>query len=149
MTGTTQDTEEAAFSALEQALQTQDVAFELDLQRLCHPSCPLPFDHLKTRIAYGYLVLAIALGVGLWMARIDQVVLWSVLAAFTLVFWVAIPPVAERRFIRGSIVSYVMEEPERLAKLWRYGGLSLIAADGRRVTAPKEDWRKFVLAAKG
>lgn len=146
MTGAKPDLTGSAFEALEEALASRDMSIDLDLRRVCHPSCPLPFDNLKTRIAYLYLALLIALGAGLAWLRVDKMYLWGGLAAFTAVYWVALRPFAEQRFVRNRIVSYVMEDPDRLAKLWRYGGLSLVAADGRRATAPKDDWRTFVLA---
>lgn len=145
MTGPVDQTD-AALAALEAAVPEQRVGFELDLDRLCHPNCPLPLDYLKSRVAYAYLgVTAVAVGIGLWLA-IEPKMLWGSIAAWTAIYWFGLRYLIERN-IRKQIVRYIMEEPERLLKLWKYGGIVLTRPDGSKATAPKDDWRAFVLGA--
>lgn len=145
MTGT-EDRTDAALAALEAAVPEQRVGFELDLNRLCHPNCPLPLDHLKSRVAYAYLAITlVAAAIGVWFA-VEPKLLWGSVAAWTAVYWFGLRYLIERS-IRKQIVSYIMEEPERLPKLWKYGGVVLTRPDGSKATAPKDDWRAFVLGS--
>ena len=145
MTGI-QDRTEAALAALEAALPAQRVGFELDIDRLCHPNCPLPLDYLKSRVAYAYLAITVVAGaVGAWLA-IESKFLWGSLAVWTAIYWLGLRRLIERK-IHKRIVTYIMEDPERLPKLWKYGGVVLTRPDGSRATAPKDDWRSFVLGA--
>jgi hypothetical protein len=147
MAETPPDKTKTAFAALEAALPAERIAFEVDLKRLCHPHCPVPFDYLKSRIAYGFLVAcaviaAVILGLGL-----EKIVLWWTLGIWTVVFWIGIRPILEKG-IRRRIVGVLMEEPEQLEKIWRYGGVALVAPDGARAIAPQDDWRSFALRAQ-
>jgi hypothetical protein len=140
------DPKMAAFAALEAARRSARIAFRLDLGRLCHPHCPLPLDHYKTRIAYVYLGLIAILYFGLLPLELSRWPFWSVLGGFTLVYWVGVRPFAER-WVRTRIVDYLMDDPARLDTIWKYGGVSLVASDGTTVSAPKDDWRRFVMSA--
>lgn len=147
MADATQDRTQAAFAALEAAIPSSDLSFEVDLKRLCHPNCPLPFDYLKSRIAYAYLGLcAITFG-AMFALAFEQKVIWGTIAAVSLVYWVGIRPFLERKVAR-QIVAYIMEEPARLERIWKYGGLVLVKKDGSRAVAPKDDWRTAVIGPK-
>jgi len=141
------DRTQAAFAALESALPADRVTFEIDLKRLCHPHCPLPFDYLKSRFAYGYLALCALIAIVVLGLQFEKTVLWWSLGLFTAIYWIGIRPLAENG-IRKRIVRAVMEEPERLERVWRYGGLTLVGADGARAVAPQDDWRSFALRFK-
>lgn len=147
MADATQDRTQAAFAVLEAAIPSSDLSFEVDLKRLCHPNCPLPFDHLKSRIAYGYLVLfAVILG-GLVAFGFEQKIIWGTIAVVTLAYWIGLRPILERRAAK-RIVAYIMEEPSRLERVWKYGGIVLVKKDGGRAVAPKDDWRSAVIGPK-
>ncbi|MBI1778341.1 MAG: hypothetical protein HYR63_23630 [Proteobacteria bacterium] len=144
MTETKTDRAYAAFAALEDALHSARVAFKLDLSKLCHPHCPLPFDHYKTRIAYAYIGIMIVLFSLVTVLDLPRWPYWATLIGFTLVFWAAIRPLAER-WIRKGIIAYVMDDPGRLERIWKYGGVALVASDGTTALAPTDDWQRFVL----
>ncbi len=142
-----QDRTQAAFAALEAAIPSSDLSFEIDLKRLCHPNCPLPFDHLKSRIAYGYLVLCVVVFGSMIALGLEQRVIWGTLAVVSLAYWIGIRPILERR-VAKQIVAYIMVEPARLERIWKYGGLVLVKKDGGRAVAPKDDWRTVVIGPK-
>lgn len=147
MAEATQDRTQAAFAVLELSIPTSDLSFELDLKRLCHPNCPLPFDHDKSRIAYAYLVLCAMVFGSMFALGVEQKLIWATIAVVSLVYWVAVRPILERRAAK-KIIAYIMEEPSRLERIWKYGGLVLVKKDGSRAVAPKDDWRTAVIGPK-
>lgn len=148
MAEATPDRTAAAFAALVSALPDDRITLEVDLKRLCHPHCPVPFDYLKSWVAYIYLGLCALIAIAVLGLNFEKTVLWWSLGIFTAIYWLGIRPIAEKG-IRKRIVSTIMEEPDRLEKIWRYGGLSLVGADGARAVAPQDDWRSFALRFKG
>ena len=146
MNDRTMDRTSAAFAALEEAVSGERIRLEVDLKKVCHPHCPLPFDHYKTRIAYGYIGLMIVLFAAVTVLELPRWLFWSTLAGFILVFWIGIRPFAER-WVRRGVIAYILDDPVRLEKIWRYGGVRLVAADGSAAVAPGDDWRRFVLPA--
>jgi hypothetical protein len=136
----------AAFSALEQSLGAARIAFRLDLGKLCHPHCPLPLDHYKTKIAYAYIGLMVVLYAALSVFGLSGWPFWAPLVGFTAIYWIAIRPLAER-WVSKQIIAYIMDDPGRLETIWRYGGVALVASDGTSAAAPKDDWRRFVAAS--
>jgi hypothetical protein len=138
------DTTGAAFSALEESLGSARVAFRLDLGKLCHPHCPLPFDFYKTWIAYAYIGVILVAYVVASVFELAGWPFWSTLIGVTAVYWLGVRPLAER-WVRRKIVAYIMDDLGRLEKIWRYGGVTLVASDGTSAAAPADDWRRFVL----
>src|SRR5258708_1023700 len=108
MSDTKMNTANDAFAALQEALKSTRIAFRLDLRVLCHPHCPLPLDHYKTRIAYAYLGLMVFLYAGVTVLDLSRWPFWSTLVVFTLIYWIGVRPVAERR-VRKQIVGYIMD----------------------------------------
>jgi hypothetical protein len=128
------------FSALKAAVDAGKVHVDVDLQRACHPNCPLPFEHLKGRVVYGYFALiAAAIAAHVWLS-IPAAMLWGGFALVSLLYWTVVRKLAENHF-RRHIVAYALEEEDRWAKLWRFGGLTIAGSDGTKVAAPAGDWR--------
>lgn len=131
------------FSALKSAVDAGKIHIDVDLGRACHPSCPLPFEHLKGRVVYGYIALVAAGFVGNSWLAMPMTALWIALGVGSLLYWTLVRKLAESHF-RRHIVAYVLAEEDRWTKLWRFGGLTIAGSDGTKVIAPTGDWRMSV-----
>jgi hypothetical protein len=116
---------------------------EIDFRHVTHMNCPLGFEALKGRIAYIYLGLMVAVGVGM---RWGLAAPWSTVGIAALVvsavYWVVGKRFLEKRAER-KIIRQLTSDGVSWEKLWRYGGVTLrIRKDGDEMTwvAPKASW---------
>lgn len=119
------------------------VEIEVDFNRVCEPSSPLPFESHKARIAYLYLAALAVLGAA---ARLGFGTSWTELfiglAVFSLVYWVVVRRVLENRAKR-KIVALLLGDEDAWEKIWRFGGVTvrLMGPEPQSWVAPKDRWK--------
>jgi hypothetical protein len=127
------------FATIVEAVQRGRLKVSIDVKKVCGIDCPLPFGYLKERIVYAYLLLMVVVAVAGWWLAIGLQSTSLVAAAGTFIYWVVVRPLAEAH-IRRIVVRTMLEDEDRWAKLWRFGGVTLQLPEGSVVHAGKGRW---------
>jgi len=130
--------------ALRRLAVAQQVEIRVEPKRLNHIDSPVAYEADGNIWAYAFLAAAALAG---WR--------WGVLAggatlALGIVVYLTLGRAYVHRRIERRVRGDALESLEKWGKLWRFGGLTLIAAGRRDVAAcasPDGNWMGFVRAA--
>jgi len=127
------------FRALVQHHAAGRIALSLDFRRLHHMDCPVAVEADSNIIAYATVALALlALWLGGWWAA------GATLAAGAALYFTAGRNYVRRR-IRRRIEEQALSSLALWQKLWRFGGIGLVPADGSDpCVAPAGNWMALV-----
>ena len=117
---------------------------EIDFNRVTHPSCPLPYEALKGRIAYLYIGMAAVLAVAVrWGFGAGWITVLEVVGVASILYWIIGKRFLERQAM-GKILGQLTTDGEAWEKVWRFGGITVrISRNGDEETwvAPKDSWK--------
>jgi hypothetical protein len=111
---------------------------ELDFKRLDHMDCPVAVEADSNVWIYAGVALCCAafwLG-GLWIG--------GGAVAACLVLYLTVGRGYVHRRLRRRIDERALNDSETWRRLWRFGGVALVAADGTRCVAPGDNWMALV-----
>lgn len=132
-----QRTDTELLAALRAMIERGDVRLELDASKLDHMDSPVSVQADSTR---WFAALFVACGAAFWFGG------WiggAVAFAASIALWfVWVRPGTHRR-IRARVRTVAMDDTQVWRKLWRFGGVRLIAANAS-CAAPNDNWMQFV-----
>lgn len=139
-----QESADELLAALRRLATAQEVEIRIEPKRLNHMDSPVAVEADSNVWAYGFLAAAALVG---WR--------WGLAAgAATLTFGVLVYLTLGRIYVHRRIVRRVrqdaLEDVVKWRKLWRFSGLTLVAADQPGIAAcasPQGNWMAFVRAA--
>ncbi|HUK59740.1 MAG TPA: hypothetical protein VLV50_10960 [Stellaceae bacterium] len=133
-----QQTAVALFRALAERMRTGDVTLRYDFKRLRHMDSPVAVEAEATRWAYATIAaLLAALWFGGWLVGL------GVALAVAILYYAVGTRMIERN-IRRRIDEHSLGGLDDWQKLWRFGGVTLVARDGTTCAAPDGNWMAFV-----
>jgi hypothetical protein len=133
------ETDAGLFADLRRLHAAGALALELDHRRLSHIDSPVAVEAESNRIVYGGLVLT---GLVWWFfgAWVGMAV-----AAACLLFYLTFGKADVRRRTARRVEERALADLAAWRKLWRFGGVVLVARhDRRRCAAPQDNWMQFV-----
>lgn len=129
---------------LNQARADGRAEVEIDFNRVTHPNSPLPYEALKGRIVYLYVVLVVLIAVAArWGFGAGMTTILEVVGGFSVLYWLIGKRFLERRAI-GQILGQLTSDGDAWEKIWRFGGITVrISKDGDEEiwVAPKDSWK--------
>ena len=141
---TAQESADELLAALRRLAAAKDVEIRIEPKRLNHMDSPVAVEADSNLWAYGFLVAAIVVG---WR--------WGLAAgaatlAFGVLVYLTLGRVYVYRRIERRVRREALEDVVKWRKLWRFSGLTLVAAGGPGIAAcasPEGNWMAFVRAA--
>jgi len=126
------------FRALRRHVAAGEIELRYDFKRLRHGDSPVAVEAESTRWAYGMVAVLL---LGLWFVG-----WWFALAAAgigsVLYYMIGIPRI--ERNIRRRIEERSLGGLDEWQRLWRFGGITLAARDGRTCEAPQGNWMALI-----
>jgi hypothetical protein len=126
------------FRALARHVKAGELELRYDFKRLRHGDCPVAVEADSARWAYATIA---AMVLGLWRGG-----WWFALAAAgigSLLYYGVGMRLVERN-IRRRIAERSLGSLDEWQKLWRFGGITLVAKDGAACVAPDGNWMALV-----
>lgn len=117
------------------------IGIRLDYRRLGHMDCPIAREADGNLWAYGLIALALlALWRFGWGAALGAAALGGLAYA-------TLGHIHVRRQLRRRLENHALVELNLWRALWRFGGVTLVPAEGEACTAPEGNWMALVRAA--
>ncbi len=136
--GTTEETADQLFAALHRLRAGGRVTLRLDYKKLSHLDSPVGSEADGNIWAYGGLALTVAAWwFGGWRVAAGVAVA-GVIAYFTL------GKLYMHRRIRRRVEDKALVDLALWRKLWRFGGVTLVASAGEECAAPQGNWMALV-----
>src|SRR5882724_6372076 len=120
------------------------ISLKIDQKRLSHMDSPVVCDPDSTRWLYA---LAVVAAVVWW--RLGTTYGLVAVAAAGIIYATLARTYVKRRLER-RVQEIALSDPTIWRKLWRFGGVALVATDGgttAHCTAPKDNWVTFIQRA--
>ena len=132
-----EDTAPELFRVLQRLIADGRVELRLEFKRLNHMDSPVGSEADSNIFAYA--VLAVALFMIWWRGWIAA----GITALVGIVFYYSIGLAYVRKRVRRRVEQRALGELDVWQRLWRFGGVSLIAG-GETCTAPQGNWMALV-----
>ena len=119
------------------------LVLDLDFKRLDHMDCPVAVaadSNVWIYAGVALCLLAFSLG-GLWIGAATSVA--------CLILYVTVGRAYVHRRLRRRVDEQALSDSETWRKLWRFGGVALVAADRTRCAAPDGNWMALVRERSG
>ncbi|MDB5409099.1 MAG: hypothetical protein JWL84_4011 [Rhodospirillales bacterium] len=116
---------------------------DLDFKRLDHMDCPVAVEADSNVWIYAGVALCALV---FWLGGA-----WIGLAAAAacLILYLTLGRRYVHRRLRRRIDEAALNDSEIWRRLWRFGGVALVADDGIRCVAPEDNWMALVRARSG
>jgi hypothetical protein len=111
---------------------------ELDFKRLDHMDCPVAVEADSNVWIYAGIVLCAP---AFWLGGMP---VGAAAVAACLILYVTAGRAYVRRRLRRRVDERALSDSETWRKLWRFGGVALVAGDGTRCVAPDDNWMALV-----
>jgi len=131
---------------LKKLLAAGTISLKIDQKRLSHMDSPVVCDPDSTRWLYA---LAVAAGLIWWRAGMTYGLVAVAVAA---IIYATLARTYVKRRLERRVQEKALSDPTIWKKLWRFGGVALIAKDAggaAACTAPQDNWVAFVQRAAG
>jgi hypothetical protein len=116
---------------------------ELDVKRLDHMDCPVAVEADSNVWIYAGVAVSV---LAFWLGGMS---IGAAAAAACLILYATVGRAYVHHRLRRRVDEQALGDSETWRRLWRFGGVALVAADRTRCVAPEGNWMALVRDRSG